>query len=142
MQALNELIANAASEIDAAGDLVSLDKLRVRYLGKKGELTDRLKGVSQLPKNERPAAGQDINRAKQDVQQRLNARRDALESEALEKSWPKMLSTSACRVVVRILAVAIRCRGRCYGSRKSSKTRASEFVPVLKSKMISTISPR
>jgi len=85
MQALNELVANAASEIDAAGDLASLDKVRVRYLGKKGELTERLKGVSQLPKNERPAAGQDINRAKQDVQQRLNARRDALESEALEK---------------------------------------------------------
>jgi len=85
MQALNELVANAASEIDAAGDLASLDKVRVRYLGKKGELTERLKGVSQLPKNERPAAGQDINRAKQDVQQRLNARRDALEAEALEK---------------------------------------------------------
>ena len=85
MQALNELVANAASEIDAAGDLASLDKVRVHYLGKKGELTERLKGVSQLPKNERPAAGQDINRAKQDVQQGLNARRDALESEALEK---------------------------------------------------------
>ena len=85
MQALNELVANAASEIDAAGDLASLDKVRVRYLGKKGELTERLKGVSQLPKNERPAAGQDINRAKQDVQQRLNARRDVLEAEALEK---------------------------------------------------------
>lgn len=85
MQALNELVANAASEIDAAGDLASLDKVRVHYLGKKGELTERLKGVSQLPKNERPAAGQDINRAKQDVQQGLNARREALESEALEK---------------------------------------------------------
>jgi phenylalanyl-tRNA synthetase alpha chain len=85
MQALNELVAIAASEIDAAGDLASLDNVRVRYLGKKGELTDRLKGVSQLPKNDRPAAGQDINRAKQDVQQRLNARREVLESEALEK---------------------------------------------------------
>jgi len=85
MQALNELVAIAASEIDAAADLASLDNVRVRYLGKKGELTDRLKGVSQLPKNDRPAAGQDINRAKQDVQQRLNARREALESEALEQ---------------------------------------------------------
>ncbi len=85
MQALNELVAIAASEIDAAGDLASLDNVRVRYLGKKGELTDRLKGVSQLPKNDRPAAGQDINRAKQDVQQGVNARREVLESEALEK---------------------------------------------------------
>lgn len=85
MQALNKLVANAVAEIDAAGDLALLDNVRVRYLGKKGELTERLKGVSQLPKNDRPAAGQDINRAKQDVQQRLTTRRNALESEALEK---------------------------------------------------------
>ncbi len=85
MQALNKLVANAVSEIDAAGDLASLDSVRVKYLGKKGELTERLKGVSQLPKNDRPAAGQDINRAKQDVQQRLSTRRNALESAALEK---------------------------------------------------------
>jgi phenylalanyl-tRNA synthetase alpha chain len=85
MQALNKLVANAAAEIDAAADLASLDTVRVRYLGKKGELTERLKGVSKLPTKERPAAGQDINRAKQDVQQRVNARRDVLESEALER---------------------------------------------------------
>jgi phenylalanyl-tRNA synthetase alpha chain len=85
MQALNKLVANAAAEVDAASDLASLDTVRVRYLGKKGELTERLKGVSKLPTKERPAAGQDINRAKQDVQQRINARRDALESEALER---------------------------------------------------------
>jgi len=85
MQALKKLVANAVAEIDAAGDLASLDSVRVKYLGKKGELTERLKGVSQLPKNDRPAAGQDINRAKQDVQQQLTTRRNALESEALEK---------------------------------------------------------
>ncbi len=85
MQALQKLVANAASEIDAAGDLASLDSVRVRYLGKKGELTERLKGLSQLAAKERPAAGQDINRAKQDVQQHINARRGVLESEALER---------------------------------------------------------
>ena len=84
MQALNELVETAASEIDAAGDLAALDAVRVQYLGKKGELTERLKGLSALSAEERPAAGQDINRAKQDVQQRINARRDALESAALE----------------------------------------------------------
>ena len=85
MQALQKLVANAASEIDAAGDLASLDSVRVRYLGKKGELTERLKGLSQLAAKERPAAGQDINRAKQDVQQHINARRGVVESEALER---------------------------------------------------------
>ncbi len=85
MQNLNELVASAASEIDAAADLSALDGLRVQYLGKKGVLTAQLKGLSQLPAEERPAAGQEINRAKQDVMQRINARREALEAAALEQ---------------------------------------------------------
>ncbi len=85
MQNLSELVASAASEIDAAPDLTALDGLRVQYLGKKGVLTAQLKGLSQLPAEERPAAGQEINRAKQDVMQRINARRESLEAAALEK---------------------------------------------------------
>jgi len=85
MQALSELVEAAASQIDAAGDLVSLDSVRVQYLGKKGELTTRLKGLSDLPAAERPEAGQEINRAKQEVQQRINARKQSLEEQALEK---------------------------------------------------------
>ena len=84
MQALSELIERAASEIDAAADLAALDAVRVSYLGKKGELTARLKSLGQLPPEERSAAGQEINKAKQEVQARLNARRELLESAALE----------------------------------------------------------
>jgi phenylalanyl-tRNA synthetase alpha chain len=85
MQALNELLENAASEIDAAGDLAGLDSVRVQYLGKNGELTARLKGLSKLSAEERPAAGQEINQAKQQLQQLINARREALENADLEK---------------------------------------------------------
>ena len=46
---LGELLSAAASEIDAADDLAALDAVRVSYLGKKGELTALLKGLSQLP---------------------------------------------------------------------------------------------
>ena len=84
MQALSELIEQAAVEIAAAVDLAALDAVRVSYLGKKGELTARLKALGQLPGNERAAAGQDINKAKQDLQARLNERRETLESAALE----------------------------------------------------------
>jgi len=84
MQALSELIDRATSEIDAAADLAALDAVRVSYLGKKGQLTARLKSLGQLPPEERSAAGQEINKAKQDVQARLNARRESLESAALE----------------------------------------------------------
>ena len=85
MQSLNELVASAASEIDAAADLAALDAIRVQFLGKKGALTARLKSLSELPAEERPAAGQEINRAKQDVMQQINARREALEAAALEQ---------------------------------------------------------
>ncbi|MDH3339324.1 MAG: phenylalanine--tRNA ligase subunit alpha, partial [Gammaproteobacteria bacterium] len=68
MQALSELVQTAVSEIDAATDLVALDAVRVKYLGKKGELTARLKSLSDLPAAERPAAGQEINAAKQRLQ--------------------------------------------------------------------------
>jgi len=84
MQALSELIDQAASEIDAAGDLASLDAVRVSYLGKKGALTARLKTLGQLPAKERSSAGQEINKAKQAVQERLNGRRESLENAALE----------------------------------------------------------
>ena len=85
MQSLSELIQAAASQIDAASDLAALDAVRVSYLGKKGALTARLKSLSELSADERPAAGQEINIAKQDVQARINARRDALETAALEE---------------------------------------------------------
>ena len=58
MQSLSELVSQAEADILAAADLAALDAVRVRFLGKKGELTERLKGLSALPADERPAAGQ------------------------------------------------------------------------------------
>jgi len=84
MQALSELVQTAAADIDAAADLAALDAVRVTYLGKKGQLTARLKSLSELPADERPAAGQEINKAKQELQSRINARREALDVAALE----------------------------------------------------------
>ncbi len=83
MQALSELVQQAESEIESASDLTALDAVRVTYLGKKGQLTARLKDLSKLSAEERPAAGQEINKAKKAVQESLNARRDALQSDAL-----------------------------------------------------------
>ena len=85
MQALSELVQLAQSEIDSAADLNALDAVRVSYFGKKGALTVRLKELSQLPADERPAAGQEINRAKQEIQQCISARRETLESDALAR---------------------------------------------------------
>jgi len=83
MQEIQKLVEAAYAEIDAAAELSALDAVRVSYLGKKGQLTALLKGLSSLSAEERPKAGQAINEAKQVVQERLNSRREALESEAL-----------------------------------------------------------
>ena len=81
---LEALTARARSEIEAADNLEALDQIRVGYLGKKGELTSLLKTLGSLPAEERKSAGQDINTAKQQVQQAIEARRQALQAAALE----------------------------------------------------------
>jgi phenylalanyl-tRNA synthetase alpha chain len=64
--------------------LSALDEVRVRLLGKKGLLTEQLKGLGALPTAERPAAGQRINEAKAAVQAALEARRQNLDAAALD----------------------------------------------------------
>lgn len=81
---LQELTAKALNEVEAADNLEVLDQLRVNYLGKKGELTALLKTLGQLPGNERKAAGQEINQAKQDVQKVIEARKSSLEAAKMQ----------------------------------------------------------
>lgn len=79
-----ELLRRAAlAAIAEAPDLAGLDQTRVRYLGKSGELTALLKGLGVLPKEDRPAAGAQINRVKEALQQAFEARRQSLEAAAL-----------------------------------------------------------
>ncbi|WP_159564252.1 phenylalanine--tRNA ligase subunit alpha [Budvicia diplopodorum] len=83
MPHLAELVANAKAAIDEAHDVAALDLVRVEYLGKKGHLTLQMTSLRDVPAEDRPAAGQVINQAKQDVQDALNARKNILESAAL-----------------------------------------------------------
>lgn len=84
MQELDELLSRALADVNSAPDLAALDQARVRYLGKKGQLTDQLKQLGSLPADERPTAGQAINHAKQTLQTALDERRDTLESARLD----------------------------------------------------------
>jgi phenylalanyl-tRNA synthetase alpha chain len=83
---LTQLVNEALEKISSASSLQSLDNVRVEYLGKKGSLTDLLKQLGGLPAEERPAAGQAVNEAKQQVQQQLDLRRAELEGAALLSS--------------------------------------------------------
>jgi len=83
MEELKQISAEASAAIEAANDLKILEQLRVEYLGKKGALTAVLKGLSQLPVEERPAAGAKVNEVKALIQNQINERKALLESEAL-----------------------------------------------------------
>lgn len=82
-QELDNLLKQAAQAIAESSDLASLDAIRVAYLGKKGEITARLKNLGQLPAEERPAAGQSINDIKVQIQTLLEDRKTSLSNQAI-----------------------------------------------------------
>jgi phenylalanyl-tRNA synthetase alpha chain len=85
VQDLTSLIQQALDEVARGGDLAALDEVRVRWLGKKGTLTEQLKSLGALPAAERPSAGQRINEAKERVQAAIEARRADLERVEVEQ---------------------------------------------------------
>lgn len=84
MDHLPALINEARAAIAAAEDAQALDQVRVRFLGKKGEITALLKGLGQLAAEERPAAGERINQAKQALQSELDERKRVIEQAAMQ----------------------------------------------------------
>jgi len=81
---INSLLAHAQQDIQSSQELADLEQVRVKFLGKKGLLTEQLKQLGTLPAAERPTAGQRINEVKQQVQDAIEARREALAQEQLE----------------------------------------------------------
>jgi len=65
-----------------AADPAALEQLRVAYLGKKGALTEVLKGVGKLPPEQRPVIGQRVNAVKQALADSLQAASQTLEAQA------------------------------------------------------------
>ena len=80
---MDELKVEATAAIEAAIDAASLEKLRVEWLGKKGRVTDLLKGLGQLSAEERPKAGAEINAVKQLLNAMISERRDTLQQAAI-----------------------------------------------------------
>ena len=96
-ETLNSISTAAKEAIDAAADETQIEEIRVRYLGKKGELTAILKQMGSLSPEERPIMGQLVNEAKEKVE-KLIAERTAvikqketelkLKAEALDVTMP------------------------------------------------------
>lgn len=84
MSDLATLTRQALDEVAASTTLAALDEVRVRWLGKKGVLTEQLKSLGSLAAADRPAAGARINEAKAQVQTAIDAAQAELESKAIE----------------------------------------------------------
>ena len=85
MKAELEAIAKQAlEELKGAQDLKVLDAVRVKYLGKKGELTAILKQMGKLSAEERPVIGQLANKVRADIEQMLEQTKTDLEAKALD----------------------------------------------------------
>ena len=80
---LNKIAEEAASAIAAEG--ADLEALRIKYLGKKGELTAVLRGMGALSAEERPVIGQMANDIRAKIEEMLDARRESAAAEALQK---------------------------------------------------------
>ncbi|RMG74735.1 MAG: phenylalanine--tRNA ligase subunit alpha [Nitrospirae bacterium] len=87
MERLAEIRKEFQQEKDRISDLNSLRQFRAKYLGKKGAVTELLKGLSALPKEERPEAGKRINELKGYIESELKS----LEAELTKKQAEREL---------------------------------------------------
>ena len=83
-QQLEEIKSRAAAALANAKLPQEIDELRVRFLGKKGELTGILKQMGKLSPEERPVIGQLANAVRADMERKLEERKAAVHAAALE----------------------------------------------------------
>ncbi len=81
---LEQIRREALAAMDAAADSQALETLRVKYLGKKGELTAVLKMMGKLSAEERPVMGQVANAVRADIEEKLESVKAKLAAKALE----------------------------------------------------------
>ena len=91
---LRKIQEEAAASLEAVSDKAGLDALRLKLLGKKGDLTMLLRSMGQLPADMRPKAGQMIN----EVREKLTAQLDALDSKIKKLEQEKKLAREAIDV--------------------------------------------
>lgn len=82
---LQALVKKASEAIEKSEDLKSLDQIRVKYLGKKGEITSLKKNISKLPNDQKPMAGKLINQTSNEVENKLEERKEEIKKILLDK---------------------------------------------------------
>ena len=84
---LEQLEEEAGRAVESAGDIETLRELRVRYLGKKGELTALLRGMGQLPPEQRPLVGRRANALRDTLERLLREKELSLKEAASGERW-------------------------------------------------------
>ena len=84
-QQLEAILANARKELSETKTARDLDAVRVKFLGKKGELTAILKGMKNVAPEERPIIGQLVNDVRAAVETALDKQGEIIERLALEE---------------------------------------------------------
>ncbi|MBN8236887.1 phenylalanine--tRNA ligase subunit alpha [Halobacillus kuroshimensis] len=82
---LEQLKQEALQKVENADSIQGLKDIRVEYLGKKGPITEVLRGMGKLSKEERPVIGQLANEVRESIADAIEAKQTGLEDEALEK---------------------------------------------------------
>jgi phenylalanyl-tRNA synthetase alpha chain len=82
---IDQLRAQAEAEIASASDAAALEEARVRYLGRKAELTQILRGIAELPADRRGPVGAAANQAREALEALIDARRGEIEAGELER---------------------------------------------------------
>jgi phenylalanyl-tRNA synthetase alpha chain len=85
MPDLQQLRADAEAAIAGAGSAAELEELRVRYLGRKSELTGVLRSIGELPPEERGPAGKEANQVRQALEGLLSEHTSRLEAAELDR---------------------------------------------------------
>ena len=83
-QQLEKIRQEALAALDAATDAQELEALRVKYLGKKGELTAVLKMMGKLSPEERPVMGQVANAVRAEIEEKLEQAKAHVAAKAME----------------------------------------------------------
>ena len=73
------------SELDKIDNLADIESIRVSYLGKKGSVTDLLKGMKELSNDERKAFGQKVNELKGLVNEKITEKTNELKEKEIQK---------------------------------------------------------
>jgi len=84
-ETLQVILQNALEAIHGAETLDTLNDVRVKYLGKKGELTAVLKGMKDVPKEEKPKVGQMVNDTRDQIESALESAKTTMENRILEE---------------------------------------------------------